>query len=126
MFSYYLPESPLWLVKRGHEEDARESIAQLRGPGYQTSHEIKELILCTLVAQPIVLEEAASDLSFFRVRMNRLKSTVGLKLSAMCSPDVWKPQMLVGILLLFQVNRVRHLQVICRNSKMSFLGLQRR
>ncbi len=100
---YFMPESPLWLVKKGFEEDARQSIRHLRGPNYQPSCEMKELIMCTLVAHPTVIPRVEGG-GIIKRRMSRAKITVESKLSTMTSPNVWKPQLLVGVLLLFQVN----------------------
>ena len=41
--SYFLPESPLWLIKGGHADRAKQSLLQLRGPEYSTYIELAEL-----------------------------------------------------------------------------------
>ena len=43
LISYFLPESPVWLMKKGYPERAKESLLQLRGPKYDMNHELKEL-----------------------------------------------------------------------------------
>jgi len=46
ILSIFLPESPLWLVKRGREKDAMEVLEKLRGPDYPVNIEIEELKVC--------------------------------------------------------------------------------
>ena len=41
--SAFLPESPMWLVKKGHTQKAKNSLLNLRGSKYQMSDELKEL-----------------------------------------------------------------------------------
>ena len=41
--SFFLPESPMWLVKKGHQIQAKESLSKLRGPNYDKSVELSEL-----------------------------------------------------------------------------------
>ena len=41
--SLFLPESPMWLVKKGHTEKAKNSLLKLRGSKYQMNDELKEL-----------------------------------------------------------------------------------
>ena len=40
---YFLPESPVWLMKKGYTEKARLSLLSLRGPDYDMNHELKEI-----------------------------------------------------------------------------------
>ena len=105
--SFYLPESPLWLVKTGHESEAEQSIKRIRGEKYQQSHEIKELIMCTLVvAQPTAVSNPDDpDSSPLRRRLARAKSSVESKLSVITSPDVWKPMALMMLMFSFQARR---------------------
>ena len=108
--SFYLPESPLWLVKQGHESEAEQSIRRIRGEKYQQSHEIKELIMCTLVvAHPTAVAAPADpESSPLRRRLARAKSSVESRLSVMTSPDVWKPMLLMMLLFSFQVKGSFH------------------
>ena len=93
----------MWLVKQGHESEAEQSIKRIRGEKYQQSHEIKELIMCTLVvAQPTAVAVSDPDSSPLRRRLARAKSSVESKLSVMTSPDVWKPMLLMMLLFSFQ------------------------
>ena len=41
--SYFLPESPMWLVKKGHLSRAKEALLKLRGQNYDYRYEIEEL-----------------------------------------------------------------------------------
>ena len=42
-FSWFLPESPIWLMKKGHFEKAQSSLESLRGPDYDISMELEEI-----------------------------------------------------------------------------------
>ena len=39
----FLPESPMWLVKKGHLPQAKQALLRLRGSSYDYSYEIEEL-----------------------------------------------------------------------------------
>ena len=41
--SFFLSESPLWLVKKGHLSRAKEALLKLRGKNYDSTYEIEEL-----------------------------------------------------------------------------------
>ena len=43
VLSIFLPESPMWLVKKQHLDRAKQSLKRLRGSDYETEEEIKEL-----------------------------------------------------------------------------------
>ena len=43
VFSWFLVESPLWLMKVGREEEAERNLVWLRGPDYDVGPELKEL-----------------------------------------------------------------------------------
>jgi len=43
LFSWYVIESPVWLVRRGRADEARKNISWLRGSEYQVEPEIKEI-----------------------------------------------------------------------------------
>ena len=49
--SYFLPESPLWLIKKGKQFEAEKSMLQLRGPKYVMQEEINELGLVSLTQE---------------------------------------------------------------------------
>ena len=46
--SFYLPESPLWLMKKGRTSEAEDAMLKLRGPKYEMQEEINELGLVSL------------------------------------------------------------------------------
>ena len=41
--SFFLPESPMWLVKKGHLSRAKDALLKLRGYDYDCTYEIEEL-----------------------------------------------------------------------------------
>ena len=43
LISFLLPESPVWLMKKGYTELAKKSLLQLRGSKYKMNSELKEL-----------------------------------------------------------------------------------
>ena len=42
-FSWFLPESPVWLMKKGYMEKARISLISVRGSNYETCLELEEI-----------------------------------------------------------------------------------
>ena len=46
LISILLPESPLWLMKKGYEDRALKTIEQIRGSNYPAQVEAKELHAC--------------------------------------------------------------------------------
>ena len=42
-FSWFLPESPVWLMKKGYMEKARISLISVRGSNYDTCLELEEI-----------------------------------------------------------------------------------
>ena len=43
VFSWFLPESPVWLMKKGYMEKARISLISVRGSNYDTCLELEEI-----------------------------------------------------------------------------------
>ena len=43
MVSYFLPESPIWLMKNGKYEETEKTILALRGAQYQHNLEIQDI-----------------------------------------------------------------------------------
>lgn len=43
LLSFFLPESPVWLMKKGHTDKAKMALVSLRGSKYNLIPEIKEL-----------------------------------------------------------------------------------
>ena len=41
--AFFLPESPVWLMKKGYVEEAKKSLLNLRGTKYEMEVEINEL-----------------------------------------------------------------------------------
>ena len=41
--SYFLPESPMWLVRKNHYDQAKKSLQSLRGSNYEVNYELEEL-----------------------------------------------------------------------------------
>lgn len=46
---FFLPESPVYFMKRGKEEKARKALQFFRGPDYNIDDEIKEMAAFTKV-----------------------------------------------------------------------------
>ena len=93
-------------MKQGHESDAEQSIKRIRGEKYRHSHEVKELILCTMaVAKPAAVSVADPCSSSVKGKLGRFKSSVESKLAVMTSPDVWKPMLLMMLLFTFQARQ---------------------
>ena len=38
-----MPESPMWLVRKNHYDQAKESLQSLRGSNYEVNYELEEL-----------------------------------------------------------------------------------
>ena len=49
--SFFLPESPLWLMKKGKTNEAQAAMLKLRGPRYDMQEEINELGLVSLTQE---------------------------------------------------------------------------
>ena len=80
---YFVPESPLWLTKRGCVRKSQETLKWLRGDSYDMNEELKEL------------REITSNLDG--------GLTVTQKISQVASPSVLKPLGLVTSLFVIQV-----------------------
>ena len=42
--SFFVPNSPYWLVEQGRQEDAEIALRQLRGPNYDLAAELAEMV----------------------------------------------------------------------------------
>lgn len=60
--SFFVPESPLWLVKKGKEDEARKALVILRGAKYELEAELEELIILAEEKEDTKLVE---DLKYF-------------------------------------------------------------
>lgn len=49
LIMFFLPESPVYYMKRGNEEKARKSLQFFRGPDYNIDGEIQEMAAFTKV-----------------------------------------------------------------------------
>ena len=58
IISIFLPESPLWLIKKGQDERALKIIQRIRGTNYPANVEAKEIYAC--------VNAQRSDETFFR------------------------------------------------------------
>lgn len=51
MLSAFLPESPVWLMRKGYKDSAKKVLLTLRGTKYDINPEIKELEDLVAVSQ---------------------------------------------------------------------------
>lgn len=80
--AYFVPESPLWLVKKRRFSEADDVLQYLRGPTYNYAVEIKELS---------------------NVSQQREDETFQEKVTFLKSPAVIKPNILMAVLMILQV-----------------------
>lgn len=79
--AYFVPESPLWLVKKRRFSEADDVLQYLRGPTYNYAVEIKELS---------------------NVSQQREDETFQEKVTFLKSPAVIKPNILMAVLMILQ------------------------
>lgn len=87
----FLPESPAWLARHGHLNEAKQSLLWLRGPGISYENEYKEL---------------CGDASIERRKKN---SKIKLK-TALLLPNVWKPFLI--LLIFFGLQQLSGIYII--------------
>ena len=83
---YLLPESPMWLVKKGHTGKASRSLLYLRGPKYNLTYELKEL------ENLVQSQETSGIMEKFQELKSRTNIIPFITLSVMYMLQVfWKP-----------------------------------
>lgn len=43
-FTHFIPDSPVWLIMCGRDDDARQSLRRLRGKNYCVEYELQQII----------------------------------------------------------------------------------
>ena len=103
--SGFLPESPIWLMKRNDAEAARKSLEKLRGKEYEKVHELNEIL-------DVLNQNKSEELS----QMEKLKQLI--------APKIFKPLSMMMVLYALQVISKLHLvSFFLADSFSGFVGI---
>ena len=83
LLCWRLPESPVWLMRRGREEEARRTLAWLRGGAYDIEPEVEEIREVVAKENKITTTQSVIDVVKSRTFLQPLALTCTLAWSEM-------------------------------------------
>ncbi|PNF26876.1 hypothetical protein B7P43_G16263 [Cryptotermes secundus] len=96
---FFIPESPVWLAKKGHAEEAQRALTWLRGDKKQASFELQELL------SGIRAQQEAEEIEVDTTDKEEADKTPNImqKIKFLLSPSILKPFFIGHIFNLFQI-----------------------
>ena len=111
LLCWRLPESPVWLMRRGREEEARQTLAWLRGNKYDIEPEVEEIREVVAKENKIKTTQSVIDVVKSRTFLQPLALTCTLAMVQLLSGS---DQLETYILVIFRDTGVRsqHLAIL--------------
>ena len=111
LLCWRLPESPVWLMRRGREEEARQTLAWLRGKKYVIEPEVEEIREVVAKENKIKTTQSVIDVVKSRTFLQPLALTCTLAMVQLLSGS---DQLETYILVIFRDTGVRsqHLAIL--------------
>ena len=111
LLCWRLPESPVWLMRRGREEEARQTLAWLRGKKYDIELEVEEIREVVAKENKIKTTQSVIDVVKSRTFLQPLALTCTLSMVQLLSGS---DQLETYILVIFRDTGVRseHLAIL--------------